>query len=319
MLSIIIPNLDGLPHLRICLPSLKKQTFKDFCLILVDNASTDDSVKFTLESFPDAKIIQLSKNEGFAKAINKGIQLVLNEPGSDYILLLNNDIELNEEFLRTGIETFEKINNASMIATKMLSYSNRDIIDDCGDFIKANGGSPVARGHGERDTGQYDKEEFIFGACAGAAFYKKEIFASVGLFDESFFAYYEDIDFSFRAQLQGFKCYYQPKAIAYHKRGGTSSKASVGFQAEMCERNLVLMRIKNYPLSIYILYQPLFLIARLKRYYTFIRDDSFIIFLKGLKGHIRGMFLILTKLRERFRIQRGRTVSTSYIRSIFVK
>ena len=201
----------------------------------------------------------------------------------------------------------------------MLNYYNREIIDDCGDFIKSGGGSPLARGHGEKDTGQYDKTEYIFGACAGAAVYRSDIFKDTGFFDESFFAYYEDIDFSFRAQLFGHKCLYQPQAVCYHKRGGTSSVATHGFQTEMCERNLVLMRLKNYPLSTYIFYQPLFFIARIKRYYSFIRFHSFELFLRALKGYLRGMLLLITKIPERFRIQSKRKVGSSYINSLFVK
>lgn len=177
----------------------------------------------------------------------------------------------------------------------------------------------MARGHGEKDNGQYDKSEYIFGPCAGAAFYKPEIFKNIGFFDETFFAYYEDIDFSFRMQLAGYKCFYQPKAVCYHKRGGTSSIATHGFQTEMCERNLVLMRVKNYPLSLYILYQPLFFLARIKRYYSFIRYHSFTIFLRALRGYIRGQFLWFTKIGERFKIQSNKKVSAEYVKSLFLR
>lgn len=319
MISVVIPNYNGLENLRTCYESLKKQTYGQFQLILVDNGSKDDSVKYTGEVFPGAAIIKLGYNSGFAKAVNEGIKHSISKLNSEYILLLNNDIELNPDFLEKGLRAFEFNPDASIVAVKMLNYYKRDVIDDCGDFIKGSGGSPSARGHGEKDTGQYDREEYIFGACAGAAFYKSSIFNEVGFFDESFFAYYEDIDFSFRAQLLGFKCFYEPAAICYHKRGGTSSVATHGFQTEMCERNLVLMRYKNYPLSLYILYQPLFFIARLKRYYSFIRFHSFSIFLRGFKGYVRGEFMLWTKITQRYKIQRSRKVPTAYIKSLFVK
>ncbi|MCI0450439.1 MAG: glycosyltransferase family 2 protein, partial [Chlorobi bacterium] len=210
MISIVIPNYNGVEHLKTLFPSLKNQTYKDYKVILADNGSEDESFAFTSAEFPDRIIIAIGYNSGFAKAVNEGIKYSLKNLNSEYILLLNNDTELEPDFLKTAVITFNKQREASIIAVKMLNYYNRDTIDDCGDFIKSGGGSPLARGHNEKDTGQYDEAEFIFGASAGAAFYKSEIFQSVGFFDEKFFAYYEDIDFSFRAQLMGYKCFYQP-------------------------------------------------------------------------------------------------------------
>ncbi len=317
MISIIIPNYNGLEHLKTCYASLKLQSYKDFIVILSDNGSVDKSIDYTKEHFPDSVTINIGYNSGFAKACNEGIKYSLSNLKSEYLFLLNNDIELESHFLETAITTFINNPEASILAVKMLNYFNRDIIDDCGDFIKANGGSPLARGHGEKDSGQYNKIEYIFGACAGAAFYKKEIFEDIGLFDETFFAYYEDIDLSFRAQLAGYKCLYQPNAVCYHKRGGTSSIATHGFQTEMCERNLVLMRIKNYPLSTYILYQPLFFIARLKRYYSFIRFHSWTIFFRAVRGYLSGIILLITKLPERYKIQKMKKIDNKYIRRLF--
>jgi GT2 family glycosyltransferase len=319
VISIVIPNYNGLEHLVTCYASLKKQSLQDYTVILADNGSKDNSVSYTKEQFPGSAVIEIGYNSGFAKAVNDGIKYSMENLNDDFIFLLNNDIELAPDFLEIAVNSFKNKPDISILAVKMLNYFNRDTFDDCGDFIKSGGGSPLARGHGQKDTGQYDKPEYIFGACAGAAIYKKEIFENIGYFDEKFFAYYEDIDLSFRAQLAGYKCYYEPKAVCYHKRGGTSSVASHGFQTEMCERNLVLMRIKNYPLSTYILYQPLFFIARMKRYYSFLRYHSFTIFRRGLWGYLRGSFLLITRLPERFKIQKRKKVSNEYIKSLFIK
>jgi GT2 family glycosyltransferase len=319
LISVIIPNYNGEEHLKTLYKSLKNQTYKEFAVILVDNGSGDGSSVYTKQEFPDSIIIELGYNTGFAKAVNEGVKYSLKNSQTEYIFLVNNDIELNPDFLETAVKTLVGQPEASILAVKMLNYYNREIIDDCGDFIKYGGGSPLARGHGEKDTGQYDTEGFIFGACAGAAFYRSDIFKVVGFFDETFFAYYEDIDFSFRAQLMGYKCFYQPKAVCYHKRGGTSSVATHGFQTEMCERNLILMRVKNYPLFTYLLYQPLFFIGRVKRYYSFIRFHSFAVFLRAFKGYLRGMTLLITRLPARFKIQRLKKVSNNYITCLFVK
>lgn len=319
MITVIIPNYNGLEHLKICLPSLKKQTVQNFNLIIIDNDSSDSSDKYIKSLFPRCILITKTENTGFATAVNDGIKIVIEKKISEFILLLNNDIELTENFLEIGINTFRENPEASSVAVKMLSYYNRNIIDDCGDFIKSSGGSPFARGHGETDKGQYDKPEYIFGACAGAAFYRTDLFREVGLFDEIFFAYYEDIDLSFRAQLQGKKCFYQPKAVCFHIRGGTSSVATHGFQTEMCERNLVLMRFKNYPLLLYILYQPLFFLARVKRYYGFLRHYSLKILLKALKGYLAGLLKIPYVFHERLRIQKSRILTVREVRKLFSK
>ncbi len=319
MLSIVITNYNGEEHLKTCYPSLFSQSFRDFKVIMVDNGSSDNSVEYTRKEYPQIEIIKLDHNKGFAEAVNEGIKLSLREIETKFILLLNNDIELKPDFLKIGIDTFNSSADISMIAVKMLNYYNRDMIDDCGDFIRALGRAPFARGYGEKDSGQYDKGEYIFGVSAGAGFYRREVFEKAGLMDETFFAYYEDIDLSFRAQLMGFKCYYQPKAVCYHKRGGTISVATRGFQTELCERNLVLLRIKNYPLTMYILHQPFFFAARIIRYYRFWRGHSAAIFLCAVRGYLRGLLLSIFQLPKRIRIQRSEAVSTSYIKSLFVK
>lgn len=318
-IDIIIPNFNGFEHLKTCFDSIKKQTRSDYRVILVDNGSTDDSVNYTAESIPDAVIIKLETNSGFAKAVNQGIKKSLAVADAQFILLLNNDMELAPDFLETGLNVFIEKSDVYSVAVKMMNYFKREVIDDCGDMIRAHGGSPIARGNLEVDKGQYDKGEYIFGACAGAAFYKKELFTKIGLFEESFFAYYEDVDFSFRAQLAGYKCYYEPRAVCYHKRGGTSTIFASGFQTELCERNLVWMRFRTYPLAIYLLYQPLFFLARCRRYYTFYKDISGTLALKAFRGYLRGIFTAIFKLHERNIIQRTKKVSNAYIKSLFVK
>jgi GT2 family glycosyltransferase len=316
LIDIIIPNYNGVKELEICFASLEKQTFKDFNVILADNGSTDNSVEYTKSNYPGYKIIMFDKNYGFAKAINAGLNYVLAVSNSEYVLLLNNDVELKEDFLAKGIETFEKVKDASFIAVKMLNYFNRDVIDDCGDFIKANGGSPFARGHGEKDTGKYDKPEFIFGACAGAAFYKKGVFEKIGIFDEDYFAYLEDLDFSFRLQIAGYKCYYNPEIVCYHKRGETSKKIN-GLNIQLSEKNLIALRLKNYPLSIYLKYTPLFFIARIVRYYKFIKFHPPVIFSSAVRGYIRGLFEIPKTLKKRRKVQKTKQVSTKYLENLF--
>ncbi len=314
MISIVIPNYNGVQHLKVCFESLRNQTCKDFRCVLVDNNSSDDSVQFTGEKYPEVEIIRLNYNTGFAKAVNEGIKHSLENESIKYILLLNNDIECDPNFLEEMLKGF-KSEEVGSVACKMLNYFNRDLIDDAGDFIKKRG-SPYPRGFGEKDNGEYDKEEFIFGACAGAAIYKREVFQDVGYFDEDFFAYYEDVDFNFRLQLFGYKCYYNPKAVCYHKRGATLiDKRQV--QTMYCEKNLIAVRLKNYPLCLLIKWSPFFILVRIKRYLIFLIEQSPKLCWFAFKGYLKGLAEIPKSLSKRRIIQKQKRVTSEYVESIF--
>ncbi|MEO8209854.1 MAG: glycosyltransferase family 2 protein [bacterium] len=309
MISIVIPNLNGLVHLKACYDSLLSQSFKDFEIILVDNNSTDGSIEFTEKNYPLIKIIRLDSNTGFAKAVNAGIS----RSGTEFVLLLNNDTACDPEFLSEMMKGFKRRDTGS-VACKMLNFNDRTYIDDAGDFIKKRG-SPYARGYGEKDKSQYDKEEYIFGACAGAALYKKEVFDKVGLFDEDFFAYYEDVDFSFRMQMAGYKCFYNPKALCYHKRGATTDMKD-GYRTMLCEKNLIALRLKNYPLGMLISNLPFFWLVRARRYFLFLIRHSPQLFFSAVKGFFMGILEIPKSLKKRPQIQSGRKVSIEYLESI---
>lgn len=315
MIAVVIPNYNGIEHLDECLNSLKNQTFKNFQIVLVDNGSSDSSVDFVENNYPEVKLIKLNTNTGFSVAVNKGIKYSLEEFNSQYILLLNNDIQCSNSFLEEMIKGFVSEEIGS-VASKMLNYYNRTVIDNAGDFIRKMG-SPFARGHGEVDKGQYDEPGFVFAACAGAAMYKAVVFEEVGYFDEDFFAYYEDVDFGFRLQLYGYKCFYNPKAICYHKRGATTSHYP-GYQVELCEKNLIALRVKNYPLRLLILWKMLFSIARIKRYISFLFSDRPSLFLSAVKGYFRGNLELGRSFKKRYSIQKRVQVSCDYIKSLFL-
>ena len=317
MVSIIIPNYNGRENLQLVFESISKQNYREFNVILVDNGSTDDSISFTEKNYPEFEIIKLNENTGFSVAVNHGIRHAINKFKSKYILLLNNDIEIDNNFLEEGIKTFSGVPEADFVAVKMLNYFRRNMIDNTGDFIKSGGGSPMMRGAGETDSGQYDKPEFVFGACAGAAFYKAELFKSEGLFDEDFFAYLEDVDLSFRFQLAGYKCYYNPKIICYHKRGETTKNFS-GWETYYTEKNLVSLRLKNYPLSVYLKYSPLFFISRVRRFAKFFIKYPPDVFKAAVKGYLKGLTEVPSAFKKRKAIQKNMKVSPEYIESLFM-
>lgn len=317
MTDVIIPNFNGLENLKCVLASLSAQTVKDFGIIIVDNGSSDGSVEFVESNYKEAVIIKNGTNLGFSRAVNIGIKYSLEKNNSDYIILLNNDIEVERDFMEKGIRTFDGINDAGFVACKMLNFYNRDMIDDTGDFIRRNGGIPMARGHGEKDTGQYDIPGYVFGACAGAAFYKSELFRNAGLFDGDFFAYLEDVDLSFRFQLAGYRCWYNPEIICYHKRRETTSRFD-GWETYYTEKNLVALRLKNYPFGLYIKYSPLFFLARASRFTKYLGNR----YPKGtfrfaIKGYLKGLSEIPKSLAKRRKIQRSKKVKSEYLENIF--
>ena len=315
MISIVIPNLNGYRHLELCLKSLQNQSMNDFSVTVVDNGSSDNSIELLRNNFPDVSIISNKYNTGFAKAVNDGIRLSLEDDSVSHILLLNNDIECDRYFLEEMLNGFIDSTIGS-VACKMLNFYNREILDDTGDFLR-KGGLSVPRGYGEKDTGQYDSQNFIFSACAGAALYKREIFETVGFFDEDFFAYLEDIDFGFRMQLLGFKCYYNPKSVCYHIRSATTLDKK-HLPTYYSERNIVYLRFKNYPLRILLKYSLHFNLGRIRRFYIFTRYYSFKLALNVLKGYIAGIIKLPKMYSKRKSIQKNRRVPDKYIDGILL-
>ncbi len=219
LISIIIPNYNGAEHLETSLRSINQQTFSDYEIIVVDNGSSDNSLSLINIQHQGVIVYRFNENRGFAAAVNHGIK---NSKGR-YIALLNNDIELDSQWLAKLAEAIECDNELGSVACKMLNYYERTIIDAAGDVL-TKAGNTIGRGSGEKDTGQYDVTEYVFGACAGAGLYRREVFEKVGLYDEDYFAWFEDADHSFRSQMTGYKCLYVPSALCYHKRGATAKK-----------------------------------------------------------------------------------------------
>ena len=238
--SIIIVNWNGKKFLADCLDGLKQQTYKDFSVLIVDNGSNDGSPEFVQTHYPEVRIITLSRNLGFAVANNIAIQSVQTK----YVALLNNDAVPHPAWLAALVNVLENHFDAGLVASKMLFYDNRNVVDRAGDEYTAAGAGNL-RGRGEPSE-NFNNLELVFGACAGAALYRKLMLDDIGLFDEDFFLLYEDVDLSFRAQLEGYKCLYVPDAIVYHKASssiGDDSAISVYYS----HRNLEWVYIQNMP------------------------------------------------------------------------
>ena len=217
--SIIIVNWNGRQYLEECLSSVYAQTYSNFEVIFVDNNSKDGSVEFVATSFPETKVIKNNENLGFAEANNIGIKAA----NAKYIATLNNDTKADPNWLKEIITVAERADDIGSCASKMLRYKDHSIIDSTGIKLFSTG-TVMDRGSEEKDKGQYDKSEEVFGACAGAALYRVEMLNAIGLFPSHYFASYEDVDLAWRARYAGWKCVYVPSAIVYHVRFATQKR-----------------------------------------------------------------------------------------------
>lgn len=253
MIAVIIVTWNGREMLRTCLSALHKQTVHNFRVICIDNGSTDGSQEMVRQLFPSVQMIPLPKNEGFADPNNRGIRLALQEPNVSAVVTLNNDTVVAPNYLEEMIACSERHPQAGSIQPKVLRSFPNAVIDATGILIYPDM-SAINRGQGEKDKGQYEKEEEVFGASASAALYTREALEDCALkngefFDEDYFAYYEDVDLAFRMRLRGYLSYYTPRAIVHHKHSATG-KSSSPFKSFYIHRNQYFNILKNLPFRI---------------------------------------------------------------------
>lgn len=308
---IIILNWNGIQDTEKCLASLIHQTYKHFHILVIDNGSVDDSLPRLrqIEKRNDNISLAINKhNKGFAGGVNTGITYALNK-GFDNVALFNNDAIADKEWLAELVKASDK----ATIITGLLVTSTGHKIDSTAE-VYTSWGMPFPKNRGTEVTNS-PESGFVFGATGGASLYKTALFKEIGLFDESFFAYYEDVDVSFRAQLAGHKIYYTSKAIAYHKQGATSKKIP-GFTVYQTFKNIPLLYTKNVPagllfpigVRLFLLYVLIFGNA--------VKNGAGIPALKGWLASIGYFWTRAIWLRSS--IQRNKKVPTSYIKSIIV-
>lgn len=268
MISIIIPNYNGRRYLKACINSIYsdiKILDEQIELIIIDNASTDSTYEWITQQYPSIFFKQLEYNYGFSRAVNEGIRLAQGE----YILLLNNDTEIQADFLGALLGVIQIDNAIFSVCSQMIQYHNPTLIDDAGDEYNLLGWA-YKRGDGQAvDT--YNKVERVFSACAGAALYRKSIFEEIGYFDENFFAYMEDVDISYRALIHGYKNIYCPEAKVLHIGSATSGSKYNAFKVRLATRNNIYVPYKNMPLLQLIINMPFLLIGYLIKYIFFVK------------------------------------------------
>lgn len=301
--SILIVNWNGEEIIERAIDSILKQDYPNFEIIIVDNNSEDRSVDIIEDKYPDVKLFTLDKNTGFARGNNYGFKRI----SGKYLLTLNNDIELkNTSFITNLIEVIVKDPKIGSVAPKLLYYYQKDKINTAGIELLCNGNAKN-RGKGLNFNELNNKTE-IFGACAGAALYRKSAIDELSFFfDESYEAYLEDVDLAWRLQLEGYKCIYQPKSVAYHIHSYSYKRFSKKKLYNII-RNSLRNLIKYYPLK-NILIEPLYsfvLFFKMKASKNKRIDISFLdLVILNIKARISIVIDLLQKLLERRKLLRS--------------
>ena len=220
MISVIIPNWNGEAILPTCLDSLRRQSYREFEIIVVDNASTDTSCQVVWERYPEVRLVELPANLGLTGGVNAGIRQARGEA----IALLNNDTEAEPHWLEALTQALQEHPEAGSVASKILLFDRRHIIHSAGDYYRRDG-IPGNRGVWQEDHGQY-RPGWVFGGCGGAVVYRRSLLEDVGLLDEDYFMYSEEVDLCYRLRRAGWEVWWVPGARVLHYGGQSSSQAS---------------------------------------------------------------------------------------------
>ncbi|MBU1077490.1 MAG: glycosyltransferase family 2 protein [Spirochaetes bacterium] len=244
--SVVIVNFNSGKYIFQCLKEIYKQDYKDIEVIVIDNDSKDGSTNKLKQMAKKRELILIRSKEnlGSSKANNLGIK----KSTGEYVLILNADVFLTRDYIKKCVMAILDQKKIGGVVGKLLSSSDHRIIDAAGvELFREGLGSD--RGMGEKDTGQYDSEEFVIGACCAAVLYKKEMLEDIKYkneyYDEDFFAFFEDMDLSVISILLGWKTLYYPSAVAYHVRGGSTSSVS-DFVHYLGYRNSEFFYYKTY-------------------------------------------------------------------------
>ncbi len=239
--SIIILSWNGKDLLHDCLLSVLSQSYQDLEVLVVDNGSSDGTAEMLEADFPRVRLLRQQSNRGFCAGNNIAIE----ECSGELLLLLNNDAELDRCFVETMVAAADEYPETGMFAARVMMFDRREVFDSTGLLVYPDG---ICRSRGwlEKDLGQYDRDEEVLGPNGCAAVYRREMLDDVGLFDEAYFAYLEDLDLVLRGQLRGWSCRYVAAATVYHKKSMTSGYHSA-FKAFLVERNRIWNALKLFP------------------------------------------------------------------------
>lgn len=273
--TVVIPNYNGIAYLRDCLTSLYESGAAE--VVVVDNGSADGSAELVRTQFPQVKLVALTENRGFSAAVNIGIQYAQTE----YVYLLNNDTRIYPDTIPVLERAMDRHPDAFSVASKMLQMSEPERIDSAGDFYCALGWA-FARGK-DKPSSKYEKECRIFSSCAGAAMYRTELLKELGGFDENHFAYLEDVDIGYRANIYGYRNYFVPESVMLHAGSGSSGSRHNAFKVGLTAQNSIYLVYKNMPILQILLNLPFLLIGYLIKLLFFVKKGLAKEYLNGLQ------------------------------------
>lgn len=305
--SVIVPTWNGAHLLKACLDSLAHQSYAPLEVLVADGASSDGTPDLLASDFPRVRLVRLRRNRGFAGNVNAGLRAAR----GDVVALLNNDAQAEPDWLAACVETLLSQPDLGAVASKVL-YADRRTINSAGDLLGRDG-APRQRGVGLPDGPAWDRVEPIFGATGGAAVYRRAMLADVGLLDEAFFMYLEDVDLAFRAQLAGWGCVYQPAARVYHQGGATASGPLASFYNG---RNLIRLLAKDVPPGLAARLLPAILAYQARRARSALAAWRGAAARATLRGQVVGLLGLPRHLADRGPVQARRRVSDAHLYSL---
>jgi GT2 family glycosyltransferase len=318
--SIIIVNWNGQQYLKTCLPVLFKQAYKSIEVIVVDNASTDDSVSYLQTEFPQVKIVQNSENLGFAEANNKGYQHATGE----YILFLNNDTQVTSSFLIELLAVFRQDPQIGAAQSKLLLMDKRTTLDSVGGFLTWSG-FLYHYGFAKKDGPSYQHQIDLYFAKGACMMFRKEVIEAIlvddELFDHRYFAYFEETDVCHRVWLAGYRIVYAPKSVVYHKMGGTSKNIQSGFIQFHSFKNRLCSHLKNLgSVNLFIMLPIHFLFIQAFALFSIFINRNFVLLVAIERACIWNLLNLSDTLKKRRYIQHHlRKVSDQAIMSHIFK
>ncbi len=290
LVTVVIPTWNGRALLQTCLEALRVQAEQDFAIVVVDNGSSDGTAEWLSQHHPQIRVIENKENLGFAAPVNQGIR----NSASPYVAVLNNDTEPEPGWLAALLAAAESQPHVGMVASKMLFADRPEVINSTGICVDLAGIAWDRRG-GELDAGDETHIVEIFGPCGGAALYRRQMLDEIGLFDEAYFAYLEDVDLAWRGRARAWRCFYTPQARVLHRHSATGVEGSP-FKRYQLGRNKVRLLAKNYPVRELWWGVPLVVIYDLLAvFYALVaRRDG-----HALRGRIAGLAALGGALKQR--------------------
>ncbi len=293
--AVVIPNWNGARWLAGCLDAVAAQTRPADEVVVVDDASTDDSVRIAAGHPLAPRVVRQPENRGFGAAVNRGISCV----AADAVALVNVDVVLAPDWLERAVAALEAAASAAAVATTMVAMDDPGVLDDTGNFLRRDGAAEQ-RGRFRRDQGLWDKPGEVWGACAGAALFRRDAVLAIGGFEERFVMYLEDVDLALRLRLAGWRCLYEPVLARHH--GASSSALRARPVSGWVMRNTLLIVAKYFPLR----WAPFVLYRQVAWASHALRE-------RRLRAHVGGLAaaapLLPAFLRERAAVRRSARLS----------